>query len=84
MDGVVGQLSDINNGIILAFGYTKAGVLCTWPITFTTRYSIGASPDGGTNASSATTISSYTRTLSYGYFTTAANAQNVFYILLGY
>ena len=76
--------SDINNGIILAFGYTACGVLCTWPITFTTRYSIGATPDGGTNAGGATNISSYTRTLSYGHFTTAYNSQNVFYILLGY
>ena len=76
--------SVINNRIILAFGYTKAGVLCNWPITFTTTYAITACPNGGTNASSATTISSYTRTLSYGYFTTAANAQDVFYIILGY
>ena len=74
----------VNNRIMICFGYTKAGRLCNWPLTFSTWYSITACPNGGTNPSSATTISSYTRTLASGYFTTASNSQDVFYMAIGY
>lgn len=48
------------------------------------EYNLTAIPNGGNNPSSATTLSSYYKTATSVYFTTAGNSQGVWWSARGY
>ena len=66
-------------------GYTNAGVALNFLKAFrTSEYNLTALPNGGNNPSSATTLSSYYKTATYVYFTTAGNSQGIWWSARGY
>lgn len=76
-----GMLLDFNNGLIIIYAKTAAGVKSTFPISFTTSCSIIGCPNGSYGSDS---IASYDRTLSSTYFTTGYNANPVAYTAIGF